>query len=160
MNMANKTNTKTNTVKEGEKKLKNAFALWKQKSKDGKKTYFSGKSNTGINIRAFYNLNKQNPKEPDLRVYAVEENKLSKDEIASLWCNVSKKETKYFTGTYDGCKVVGFLKAGDNEKAPDIAVYFREAVEEVAKEAKSKEKEKKVEKAEYEEIPADESLPF
>lgn len=159
--MANKTNTKNNVVKEGEKKdLKQAFALWKQKSKDGKTTYFSGSANTGIKIKGFYNLKKQNPKEPDLRVYAVDgNNKLSKEAIASLWCNVSKKESKYFTGTYDGCKVVGFLNKSDNEKAPAISVYFREDVEEVAKEAKSTKKEEKVE-AEFEEIPADYPLPF
>ena len=120
--MAKTTKTKTTETKK-EFKMEQAFALWKKKSKDGKKTYLSGKG-----IMAFYNTKKQNPKEPDLRVYGVNENNdLTKESICSLLCNVSENtKKKYLTGTYEGKKVVGFIYEGDNEKAPYLSVYYRE----------------------------------
>lgn len=133
--MATKTtkNTATQETKK-EFKLEQAFALWKRKSKDGKKTYLSG---VGENKRftGFYNTKKQNPKEPDLRIYEVsEDGKLSKEEVASLWCNVSENtKKKYLTGKYNDKKVVGFINDGKNEKAPYLSVYYREEADEQQK---------------------------
>ena len=125
------------------------FALWKNKSKDGKKTYLSSKELIG-----FYNTKKKNPKEPDLRVYALNENKdISKEPVCSLWCNVSEKtKKKYLTGEYNGKKVVGFIYEGENEKAPYLSVYYREDGNTAQEEANQK-------KEEFEEI-GSEDLPF
>ena len=146
--MAKTTKTTKATETKKEFKLEQAFALWKQKSKDGKKTYLSAKGLIG-----FYNTKKKNPKEPDLRVYGVNEKKdLTKEPVCSLWCNVSEKtKKKYLTGTYEGKKVVGFIYEGNNEKVPYLSVYFRE---EEAEQLKADIKET------YEEVKTDEDLPF
>lgn len=54
--------------KEDKQKLEDFCALWEQKSKNGKE-YLSGKDTDGNRLVAFYNDNKKNPKEPDIRVY-------------------------------------------------------------------------------------------
>lgn len=120
--------TKTTETKK-EFKLTQAFALWKNQSKDKKTTYFTGGTDDGRKITAFYNTHKKNPKEPDMRIYAVEGEKreLSKEPICSLWCNVSEKtKKKFLTGSYNGKKVIGFINDGKNEKAPYLSVYYRE----------------------------------
>ena len=58
----------TTTANATKKKLEQVFALWKRTSKEGK-TYFSGKDYLGNNVTAFYNTEKKNLKEPDMRVY-------------------------------------------------------------------------------------------
>lgn len=50
------------------KKLEDFCALWEQESKNGK-SYLSGIDAEGNRLVAFYNDNKKNPKEPDIRVY-------------------------------------------------------------------------------------------
>lgn len=102
--------------------MEQAFALWQNKGKDGKK-YF-----TGSGLIAFYNTMKKNPKEPDLRIY----NKVAKgeklgDEITSLWCNVSKAGKKYLTGKYNGKKVVAFINDKATEKQPYIVAYYSDS---------------------------------
>lgn len=127
--MATKTTNTTQATEKKEFKLTQAFALWKNTSKDGKKTYFTGGTDAGLKITAFYNTRKKNPKEPDMRIYAVEGEKreLSKETICSLWCNVSEKtKKKFLTGSYNGKKVIGFINDGKNEKAPYLSVYYRE----------------------------------
>ena len=147
--MAKTTKTTKTTETKKEFKLEQAFALWKQKSKDGKKTYLSAKGLIG-----FYNTKKKNPKEPDLRVYGVnEKNDLTKEPVCSLWCNVSENtKKKYLTGTYEDKKVVGFIYEGDNEKAPYLSVYFREDGN-ITDETKTK-------KEDFEEVETDDDLPF
>lgn len=143
------------------------LALWKKTSKDGKKTYFTGACNEKeCYLTAFYNTNKKNLKEPDLKVYARDdEGNLSKEPILSLWCNASKNGKKYLTGKMDGKRVVGFINANGNEKAPYISVYWSDEEEETT-EAKSetqtqeKPKGKKKEEPKYEEIRNDDDLPF
>ena len=136
------TATKTNQKKQ-------VFALWKRTSKEGK-TYFTGKYDE-VEVRGFYNGKKQNPKEPDMRVYAVDGNKnLSKDELVSLWCNVSKGGKKYLSGKLNGKYVVGFIndKATAENKQPYISLYWSEEQEQQkeapAKETKAKKTDKKV----------------
>lgn len=111
--------TKTNTSFSRENQ---ALALWKNKSKKTGKTYLS--SNTHV---AFYNTNKKNPKEPDLRVYAKDEEGKREEEVCSLWCNVSKKDEtkKYLTGKFNGRDVIGFI-GSDDPKKPYVSVYYRE----------------------------------
>ena len=115
----------TKTVeKKTEFTAKDIFALWKKTSKNGN-TYFEGKSKEGMYLRGFFNTNKKNPKEPDLRVYISDENReLSKEPIISMWCNVSKNGNKYLTGKLNGDKVVAFIRKTDNDKLPYLTAYL------------------------------------
>ena len=83
----------TQTVKEEKKEfdLKEAFVLWKNVAKSGKE-YLSGFVNNEekTKLKGFFNTDKKNPKEPDIRVYTEVNDKLV--EVASLWTNVDKKE--------------------------------------------------------------------
>lgn len=116
----------TQATQKKEMKMEQVFALWKRTSKAGN-TYFTGQDAYGLNLRGFFNTNKKNPKEPDLRVYAVEDSEtLSKEEYISLWCNVSKNGNKFLTGKMGGKRVVGFIRKSDNDKAPYVTVYFSE----------------------------------
>lgn len=120
--MATKTAEKTQ-----EFTLQEVFALWKKESKSGN-PYFTGKSVEGISLRGFFVTNKKNPKEPDLRVYTVDEHgNLSEKPITSLWCNVSKKTNhKYLTGALGGQRVIAFIRNNDNDKQPYVKCYYSE----------------------------------
>ena len=123
--MAKTTNTATKETKEY--KMKQVFALWKSESKAGT-TYFEGKYE-GDAIRGFYNTQKKNPNEPDLRVYALDgEGKLCKEELLSLWCNATESGKKYLSGKFGGKRVVGFIntKATAENKQPYISIYWSE----------------------------------
>lgn len=106
-----------------------AFVLWKNKSQQGNE-YLKGfipadtKCNQ-IKLIGYFNTNKKNPKEPDVRVYTLVDNKQD-IEVASLWCNVSEtKGTKYLTGlTNDNEKLVAFY-GDENETRPYIKVYYK-----------------------------------
>jgi uncharacterized protein (DUF736 family) len=114
------------TVKTQDFTMQDIFALWKKTSKNGN-TYFDGKSKEGLYLRGFFNTNKKNPKEPDLRVYVSDENKeLSKEPLISMWCNVSKSGSKYLTGKLGNKRVVAFVRKSDNEKAPYLTAYYSE----------------------------------
>lgn len=122
---------KTKEVKKKEEvkqefKLLECIVLWKKKSKAAL-DYLSGKLVTGDPVVAFYNTNKKNPKEPDIRVYDIIEDGKQGNEIISLWETISKNETRYLTGsTNEKEKLVGFYAKEENEKRPYIRVYFRE----------------------------------
>lgn len=109
-----------------EMKMEQVFALWKQTSKSGNE-YFTG-SDGKTKLVAFYNGKKKNPKEPDLRVYAVDKDgKAEEKELVSLWCNVSKSGKKYLTGKLEEKRLVGFINENPkNEKQPYVSVYFSE----------------------------------
>lgn len=101
------------------------FAMWKKKSKAGK-PYFTGQGD-GFFLTGFYNGKKQNPKEPDVRVYKMDaDGNMEKEEYCSLWMNVSKGGKKYLSGKVDGKKVVGFINDTENTKRPYFSVYFSE----------------------------------
>ena len=105
-------------------KLEQAFVLWKNTSKKGTE-YLKGKDLNGGKILGYFNSNKKNPKEPDIRVYSTSEDGKTDKEIASLWDSESKSKTRYLTGTTDEKeKIVGFY--GKSEKAPYISCYFKE----------------------------------
>lgn len=114
------------------KNRQQVFALWEQKSQKGLK-YFTGTHTDGdkeCKVIAFYNTDKTNPKEPDLRIYQ----QIKKgdryqrgEEITSLWCNFSEKsKKKYLTGKINGQRLVGFINENENPKAPKISVYVSE----------------------------------
>ena len=114
----------TATAKETRQERVQVFALWKKQSKEGK-PYFSGKVGK-LNLVGFYNLNKKNLKEPDLRVYYVNEDGKAGEEYISLWCNTSEKGNKYLSGKIGENRVTGFFneKATEENKRPYISVYF------------------------------------
>lgn len=137
------------------KKMVQVLALWRKKSVKGS-VYFSGKFADGYtgpegeqNLTAFYNTDKKNLKEPDIRIYTRDEDgDLSKEPFLSLWCNASKNGNKYLSGKLDGKKVVGFINIEADEKHPYIKVYWSEedtAAEKKAKAPEAKPKGKKKE---------------
>ena len=151
------------------KKLQGVLALWKRTSKDGKKTYFTGKVDDGTfenecYVTGFYNTEKKNLKEPDLRIYARDdEGNLSKEPFLSLWCNATKNGKKILSGKLNGKRVIGFIKADASEKHPYISVYYsnEEEAESNKTDTKTEKKTtKKKEEPKFEEIPFDEPLPF
>lgn len=124
---------KTTQVKEEKKgfDLKEAFVLWKNVSKAGKE-YVSGFVNEDETFRliGYFNTDKKNPKEPDMRVYQSIKNEdgtysKSEKEVASLWTNTDKNEKKYVTGTTDEHeKLVGWFGQENQEKRPFLRVYY------------------------------------
>lgn len=117
---------KTTQIKEEKKEfdLKEAFVLWKNVAKSGKE-YLAGFVNNEekTKLKGFFNTDKKNPKEPDIRVYTEVNEKLV--EVASLWTNVDKKEQKYVTGTTDEHeKLVGWFGKENQEMRPFVRVYY------------------------------------
>lgn len=155
--MSAKTATKKNAEVKNEKKefkLERAMVFWIKASKEGSRKYLSGKTEAGVNLVGFFNLEKQNPKEPDIKCYVSGENKeLSKEAYISLWCNASDAGKKYVSGSLNGKRVIGFFnsKAQVNGKIPYLNVYFSEDKPENKVETKE---------PEFEEVAPDNDLPF
>ena len=155
--MATKTTKKTTQATETKKEftLERALVMWIYKGKKGGK-YLSGKTEDGDKIKGFFNSKKNNPKEPDIRIYGVnEKGDLTKDEICSLWCNTTENGKKYATGKMDGDRVVGFFnsKAQVDGVVPYLNVYYSD-------DQKNEEQQKIDTKEEYEEVETDDDLPF
>lgn len=154
----------TKTAEKKEFTLKQVFAMWKRTSQKGS-AYFTGKDEEGNNLRGFYNTNKQNPKEPDVKIYTVDENgDRSKDVYISLWCNAKDNGKKYLSGKIDGKRVVGFInaRATEENKQPYFSVYWSDQEEETkpAEEKKSTRQQKQKEEPKFEEVKTDDDLPF
>ena len=117
----------TKETKKGDNKLTEAFALWLHKSKANNE-YLSGLTtaeNGDVRLVGYFNTNKKNPKEPDIRVYSLNDEGKQDLEVADLWENVSKQDTRYLSGsTNDKEKLVGFYGDKKEEKRPYIRVYF------------------------------------
>ena len=112
-------------------KLQEAFVLWKNKSKSGN-DYLKGSTPTDkdgkkTGLIAYFNSNKKNPKEPDIRVYSLVDGEQD-IEVASLWESVSEgKGTRYLTGTTnDKEKLVAFYGKENQEMRPYIRAYYKE----------------------------------
>lgn len=159
--------TKTTNATKKEFALKQVFAMWKRTSKDGN-SYFSGKDIDGREIRGFYNTNKANPKEPDIRIYhRTEGGELEKEVYLSLWCNAKDNGKKYLSGKLDGIRVVGFIntKATAENKQPYFSVYWSDTEDKENGSAESdskkttKTKTTKKEEPKFEEVGEDD-LPF
>lgn len=117
---------KTEEVKKEEvkSKLVEAFVLWKNKSKSGN-DYLKGHAFNNDPVIAYFNTNKKNPKEPDVRVYSLDAEGKQDKEIASLWATVGKNEKPYLTGKDDeDAKLIAFYD--NQEKHPYIKAYFKE----------------------------------
>lgn len=115
----------TKETKKGANELTEAFALWLHKSKANNE-YLSGLTDKDdIRLVGYFNTNKKNPKEPDIRVYSLNDEGKQDLEVADLWENVSKQDTRYLSGsTNDKEKLVGFYGDKKEEKRPYIRVYY------------------------------------
>lgn len=112
---------------EERKELEEAFALWSNNSKSGTE-YLSGKVDD-MKLIGFFNKDKKNEKEPDIRIYIVENDEISKEAVASLWKNVSKGGNYYLSGSdNEDKKLVGFYnnKFIEFPNRPYIRVYYSE----------------------------------
>lgn len=115
------TNTEVN------KELEEAFALWSNNAKSGTE-YLTGKVGE-MKLIGFFNKEKKNEKEPDIRVYELINDEISKEAVASLWKNVSKGGNYYLSGTdNENKKLVGFYnnKFIEFPNRPYIRVYYTE----------------------------------
>ena len=125
-----KTTTKVTKEKEVKKgsELTESFALWLNKSKAGNE-YLTGKLNEKLGsgkLVGYFNTNKKNPKEPDIRIYTLDTENKNDKEIADLWDSVSETTgNEYLTGTSDEQeRLIGFY-GEKNAKTPYIRVYFK-----------------------------------
>ena len=116
-------------VKEEEKKeLKECLVLWLGESKNNTK-YLTGfvSEDPNVKVVGFFNGNKKNPNEPDIRIYVKADEKIE-TEIASLWVTEgkNKKDYRYLTGKDDDKnRLVGFYGNEKDTKKPYIKVYFQ-----------------------------------
>ena len=123
--------TTKEVVEKGEEKefkLTEAFVLWKNESKNGVE-YLSGKtSDEKIKLVAYFNARKNNPKEPDIRIYEIDPDGSQGLEVASLWESISKNEKRYLTGmTNDKERLIAFYNnLEENPNRPYIRAYYKE----------------------------------
>ena len=109
-------------------KLTEAFALWRNKAQSGE-YYLSGYANGNkeFKLLGYFNPNKNNPKEPDVRVYSLDSNGKRDKEVASLWENLDRNEERYLTGTTDEKeKIVAWYGKENEEKRPYIRAYYKQ----------------------------------
>lgn len=123
-----KTSTKQNKTNDKERtELVESFVLWIHKSKSGIE-YLTGNLSEKLGstkLVGYFNTNKKNPKEPDIRVYTLDPEGNQDKEIASLWNQISKNDNQYLTGTSDEKeRLVGFYNNDDKHNTPYIRVYF------------------------------------
>ena len=118
-------------VKKEEKKeefnLEEAFVLWKHEGNSGT-CYLTGNTKEKVKLLGFFNNKKKNPKEPDVRIYTLDEEGKQDEEVCSLWENTSKSGNKYLSGTTnDKENVVAFYNDIDeNSKIPYIRAYYKD----------------------------------
>ena len=109
-------------IKKEDNLLKECVALWLHKSKEGKK-FLSGKTYSDDKVIAFF-VNGKTENLPKVRVFALDEEGKTTDEIVTLW-EYEGKSGKYLSGkTNEDEKVVGFYGEETKEARPYIRVYF------------------------------------
>lgn len=124
-----KAKKETKEIKKEEKKeefnLEEAFVLWKHTGKSGVE-YLSGNTPENLRLMGFFNKNKKNPKEPDVRVYTLDKDGKQDEEVCALWEVESKNGNKYLSGNSDEDFLVAFYNDTDgNEKLPYIRAYYK-----------------------------------
>lgn len=110
--------------KKEETNLQEAFVMWKHKAKSGV-DYLSGNTTDKIRLMGFFNKNKKNPKEPDVRIYSLDEEGKQQDEVCALWEVSSKNGHKYLSGNSEDDFIVAFYNDNDDEKHPYIRAYYK-----------------------------------
>lgn len=112
------------------KQLEETFVLWKHTAKSGL-SYLTGNTpkndKNSISLLGYLNTNKKNPKEPDVRVYALDEEGNQAEEVCSLWIQTAKSGSKYLSGlTNEKDNVVAFYNEIDEtSKIPYIRAYYK-----------------------------------
>ena len=119
-----KSTIKENNVVKEVNELTEAFVLWKNTSRAGNE-YLKGFTSDKlgkVNLVGYFNTNKKNAKEPDIRIYTLDSENKQDKEIADLWEN----EKRYLTGTTDEKeRLVGFYNNDkDHQDRPYIRTYF------------------------------------
>ena len=121
--------TQSNIKEGGNEVLKESFVLWKNISSK-QNEYLSGiatddPSNT-FKLIGYFNTNKKNPKEPDIRIYSLNDEGKQDSEVASLWESISKNNNRYLTGTTNEKeKIIAFYGNSEDEKRPYIRAYYK-----------------------------------
>ena len=121
--------TQSNIKEGGNEVLKESFVLWKNISSKNNE-YLSGiatddPSNT-FKLIGYFNTNKKNPKEPDIRIYSLNDEGKQDSEVASLWESVSKNNNRYLTGTTNEKEhLIAFYGNTEDEKRPYIRAYYK-----------------------------------
>lgn len=121
--------TQTNTNNGKGEQLKESFVLWKNISKANNE-YLSGNTlddpKDTFKLVGFFNTNKKNPKEPDIRIYSLNDEGKQETEVADLWETVSKNENRYLTGsTNEKEKLIAFYGNNEDLKRPYIRAYYK-----------------------------------
>ena len=123
--------TKTIKGKEetSKKTMKDVMSLWLHTSNNEVEYLTGNLSNDldGLKVTGFYNKEKKNEKEPDIRVYLLNEDGKTDHVIVSLWNQTSKDNKNYLSGMTDEKeKVVAFINEDNKEtNKPYIRVYFK-----------------------------------
>lgn len=122
-----KINTEKSNKEVKDSNLKELMSLWLHESAN-KTKYLTGTADdvTGkFKVVGFFNTNKKNENEPDIRVYEeVEKGQELKEVLVSLWKHTSKGGTDYMTGKdNEDNKVVAFLGKDNEEKRPYVRIY-------------------------------------
>lgn len=122
--------TQSNIKEGGNEVLKESFVLWKNMSSK-QNEYLSGITSTNdsdhlFKLVGYFNTNKKNPKEPDIRIYSLNDEGKQDSEVASLWESISKNNNRYLTGTTNEKeKLIAFYGNSEDEKRPYIRAYYK-----------------------------------
>ena len=117
---------KKQETKKQEFNLQEAFVLWMNESKN-KSEYLKGFDLNKNKLLGFKVVAKKNEKEPDYRVYDLNDKGAINKEVASLWINKDKNGKNYLTGTTsEKEKLVAFFGNEHQEARPYIRAYFKE----------------------------------
>lgn len=116
---------KTETKEEKEKfDLQECFTLWLHKGKNDVK-YLSGNIHDGNKVVGFFNQ-KQNDKQPIVRIYDLKEDGSTGEEIITLWEYKSMQGNDYLSGkTNENENIIAFYGDEHQEKRPYIRGYYK-----------------------------------
>lgn len=106
--------------------LEECCVLWKNTSKNGGE-YLKGKDLVNDKkVVGFINVN-TNEKLPKVKVYSIDSEGNTLNEIITLWETKSKQNNIYLSGyTDDKEDVLGFYCEELSENSPYIKIYFKE----------------------------------
>ena len=129
MKSINKTREEIRERETQKETLQEAFVLWKVKSKSGM-DYLSGNlkltEDLQVKVIGYFNGEKKNPNEPDIKVYSLDHEGNQDKEICALWEQVSHAGKRYFTGVSDEKeKVVAFYNNDQENNRPYIRCYYK-----------------------------------
>lgn len=121
--------TQSNIKEGGNEVLKESFVLWKNISAK-QNEYLSGTTTDDpkhiFKLVGYFNTNKKNPKEPDIRIYSLNDDGKQDSEVCDLWESISKNENRYLTGTTNEKeKIIAFYGNSEDEKRPYIRAYYK-----------------------------------